>query len=78
MPITTCTSLTANTPRGCLVQTGTTPKTASWPRTRSTTTMSGTGNVTGPGPRTATDTASCHPAPAGTGWLGPLRQAGWS
>ena len=55
MPITTCTSLTANTPRGCLVRMGTTPKTASWPRTRSTTTMTGTGSATGPGPRIATE-----------------------
>lgn len=55
MPTRTCTSLIANTPRGCLVLMGTTPKTDSLPRTRSTTTMTGTGSATGPGPKIATE-----------------------
>lgn len=66
-PTKTCTSLTANTPRGCLVLTGMTPKTGSWPRTRSTTTMTGTGSATGPGPRIATDSLLLlYPAGVGT------------
>lgn len=55
MPTRTCTSLTANTPRGCLVRMGTTPKIDSLPRTRRTTTMTGTGSAADPGPKIATE-----------------------
>lgn len=79
MPIRTCTSLTANTPRGCLVLTGMTPKTGSWRRTRSTTTMTGTGSATGPGPRIATDSFLLpDPGMHRHSYLGHPLQAGWS
>lgn len=70
MPTRTCTSLTANTPRGCLVLMGMTLKTDSSPRTRSTTIMTGTGSATGPGPRIATDSLLSYPGRRRHSWLG--------
>lgn len=78
MPTRTCTSLTANTPRGCLVLMGMTPKIDSLPRTWSTTTMTGTGSATDPGPKIATECVLLpYPGRHRHSWLGHPLQAGW-